>query len=334
MKFRILLIFFIFSIKRLCAQDVHFTQFLNAHYTINPASTGNFDGQHRLTANHRTQWASVTTPFLTSGINYEMANIAESNVNGALSIYHDMAGASRFSTLQVNLAGSYIKKWGANNDELLSIGLQTGISQRSLNPGNLSFDSQYDAGIYDPSLNSGENIYRVTLFYMNFNSGILYQKFFNEKNAIKTGLAIYNINAPDQSLIDNERISLDRRFNFFVSSQFKITDDFSLLPSLLYMRQKKYQELMLGSSLAYYTKDRSSEIKSLRAGLFYRHRDAMIILLGFDTQDFAITASYDINISAFKPATNRRGAFEIALIYTIQETGFAKKKFHSVPRFL
>jgi hypothetical protein len=57
-------------------------------------------------------------------------------------------------------------------------------------------------------------------------------------------------------------------------------------------------------------------------------------MFGFDTQDFAITASYDINISAFKPATNRRGAFEIALIYTVQERGFAKRKFNSVPRFI
>ena len=47
----------IFLIKNIAfGQDLHYTQFYNAHVNINPALTGIFNGDTRLSGKFRNQW--------------------------------------------------------------------------------------------------------------------------------------------------------------------------------------------------------------------------------------------------------------------------------------
>ncbi|MFN7015385.1 MAG: type IX secretion system membrane protein PorP/SprF, partial [Bacteroidia bacterium] len=48
---------FHFSVQ---SQDIHFSQFLASPLTLSPGTTGHFNGDYRIAANHRTQWRSVT----------------------------------------------------------------------------------------------------------------------------------------------------------------------------------------------------------------------------------------------------------------------------------
>ena len=48
------------------AQDPHFSQFFASPLTLNPAFTGKFDGDIRLSANHRDQWPSIPKAYVTT----------------------------------------------------------------------------------------------------------------------------------------------------------------------------------------------------------------------------------------------------------------------------
>ena len=52
--------------SELQAQDPHFSQFFASPLTLKPALTGKFDGQFRLAANHRDQWASIPKAYVTT----------------------------------------------------------------------------------------------------------------------------------------------------------------------------------------------------------------------------------------------------------------------------
>ena len=49
---------------------------------------------------------------------------------------------------------------------------------------------------------------------------------------------------------------------------------------------------------------------------YLRARDAISMQLLFEFHQFAVGASYDLNISGLKPATNTRGGLEITLRFT------------------
>src|SRR6476659_6864355 len=53
------------------AQDPHFSQFFASPLTLNPAFTGKFDGQWRLTANHRDQWPSIPKAYVTTSASFD-----------------------------------------------------------------------------------------------------------------------------------------------------------------------------------------------------------------------------------------------------------------------
>ena len=53
------------------AQDPHFSQYHSSPLTLNPAMTGFFEGDFRLSGNYRQQWWSLGTPFITGTVSYE-----------------------------------------------------------------------------------------------------------------------------------------------------------------------------------------------------------------------------------------------------------------------
>jgi len=73
MRTRLLLlsILFVGICKNISAQDLHYSQFYNAPLTINPALTGIFNGDQRVSASVRDQWRSVPVPWFTATIGYD-----------------------------------------------------------------------------------------------------------------------------------------------------------------------------------------------------------------------------------------------------------------------
>ncbi len=62
-NFAILFFCALFSVQHATAQDLHFSQYFNSPFLVNPANTGFIpDGEYRLGINYRNQWASLGNP--------------------------------------------------------------------------------------------------------------------------------------------------------------------------------------------------------------------------------------------------------------------------------
>ena len=91
------------------AQDVHFSQWHNNPLFSNPALTADFDGDYRITAHQREQWASVSVPFSTTSVGLDMPI---ENWGLGLQFFRDQSGSSRLSLTQFNLSLLVLYKIG------------------------------------------------------------------------------------------------------------------------------------------------------------------------------------------------------------------------------
>ena len=116
------------------AQDIHFSQFYAAPITLNPAMTGLMNGNYRGTAIYRDQWRSVSSPYVTIGTAFDINLFKgkwENDYFGlGLMFTDDFAGSSSFTSMQMMFFFSLSQDYRYTQ---ISIGIQGGISQKSIN---------------------------------------------------------------------------------------------------------------------------------------------------------------------------------------------------------
>jgi len=71
---------------------------------------------------------------------------------------------------------------------------------------------------------------------------------------------------------------------------------------------------------------------NLYLGTWFRFGDAVIPYVGLEFGEFRVGASYDVNISSLKPASNMRGGAEFSLIYIKKPVDPNAKKLNC-PKF-
>jgi hypothetical protein len=76
--------------------------------------------------------------------------------------------------------------------------------------------------------------------------------------------------------------------------------------------QAKGQEIVGGANAHYDLSGDGSY--QLIGGLYYRHKEAIIPLVGLGWRDYTFTFSYDATMSSLKNYNNSRGAFEFSLV--------------------
>lgn len=322
-----------FTAPELRAQDPRFSQYYAAPWHLNPAMTGVFEGRWRVTANYRDQWGSVLgdVPFRT----YAVAADARFNVgNGddyaavGIGAMHDEAGTARYSQDKVQLGAAFLKQLsgGRNRAEhYLSAGAQAGFGQNSVDWSRLWFTRQFDDVNErpDPGLPSGESGQNANSgLYLDFNAGLLWYMLFNENGFFYAGGAMHHLNAPNIALLDNGNETLYSRWSGHAGGQLPMTENFSLLPGALVMRQGPAFEADFGLNLRYSNND-VNEL-ALRAGAWARlgnrldqglQTDAVTIVGMVELERWMLGLSYDITVSSLTQANNSRGAFEISLTY-------------------
>lgn len=299
----------------LFSQDIHFSQFFAAPMNYNPAYTGQFDGDYRAIGNQRTQWRSVTTPYLTVGGSVDARDVFGKNrVGGGLSIYQDRAGDSRLNTLQVNFAGSYAIPI-TRNDMYASAGMHLGFTSQSIDYGALSFDNQWNGTVFDPTSGNGEVFAENGHIYANVNLGGVYYFQPKRRTRYSAGISLFNLTTPPQSYQNDLGVNLDTRLNVHATASLPITEEIDAQPALLLQFQGTYQEIIVGGSGRYLLEKGPGIMRAVYAGIYYRTRDAGYVLAGMDYDQWKFGISYDVNLSGLKPASNGRGGFELSVQY-------------------
>src|SRR5690606_2674243 len=100
----------------------------------------------------------------------------------------------------------------------------------------------------------------------------------------------------------------------------------------LFSVQGKNLELVPHLSLKYLLNEDVNQ--ALSGGLCLRAKDAVILRMGYHYKLLNSGIAYDINISKFTAATNRRGAFEIFVNQTISSNKTYQSRRRICPVFL
>ena len=101
-------------IKTSYGQDPSFSQFFSSPLNVNPALTGNVNGDWRLISNMRDQWISPASPYATGTVSFDtkifqskIPNVAERNVfgiGGMLMYDYAMGGIVKSTYASLNLS--------------------------------------------------------------------------------------------------------------------------------------------------------------------------------------------------------------------------------------
>lgn len=314
------------------AQDIHFTQYDQAPFTINPGLTGNFDGRHRFLLNQRTQWRSVTTPFTTWGFSYDWRMAGDFRLfsfnkplpgecppkyrpwNIGVSLYSDRTGDSRLTMNHFSLNVSH-SGWGLGDITVVP-GVSLGITTLNIDYGALQFDNQWNGLSFNSSLPTGEQFARDARSYWHAHTGVLFRGG-TPGEGWDAGVALYHLSSPRESWFDQGFVRLDRRWNVHGRYHWNITSQWAVEPMALFMHQGPYREFNVGAR-AYYTLDaRKWMYRAVFAGFIGRTRDAGAVVLGMRYDGWTVGVSYDINTSDLSAASNGRGGLEWSVGYVL-----------------
>ncbi len=309
------------TIKQCVSQDIHFSQNNLAPTTVNPASTGDFNGSFRVGNIYRRQWASISTPFITNALTYDQSiyqNI--SKLSGGVSVIYDRSGDLQYTDAEIYLSTSYQTPI-FNSKHKLSFGLQPGITIKSISQNNLSLPNQFDfsQGTFNPDLPTNDILTNNQKSSFIANTGISWSYTTSKFNS-NLGFSVFNITQSGASFFNNKE-QTPVRLNPSANFTFNFDNNFFINPSLQYQFQRGATSSIIGTNVGYMFKKNAANLKSVYAGAmvrtgFSRNTDAVIPNLGMRIHNFDIGVAYDVNRSSLKSATGGRGAFEIAIIYT------------------
>jgi len=315
------------------AQDIHFSQFWTSPVQFNPASAGFFEGNGRLSVNHRVQWSAITKPYQTFAATYDLPLVKRAykqDIFGiGISAFRDVAGDADFGTTQLNISSSYIKALTRKNNNFISIGFQAGIAQKNIFYSNLYFDEQYINGKYDPNITNTEAFRNDNFYYADIGVGALWMYQPKNKRIWNVGLSFSHLNRPSQSLFNNKEARMDIKTMITISTQYNSKDYFNVYPILMASFQGSYREIILGAQGKYYIDKNPISYLTINGGIFYRIGDAAYIMVGADYRQLQFGVSYDINISKLNIASRYQGGWEFSLNYIFRKNKI--RKIYQVP---
>lgn len=312
------------------AQDIHYSQFNSSPQNLNPSQTGMFDGDWRFVGNQRNQWSVIPVPYRTYSVSVDTKlkkEFFKATPGAGLLINTDKAGDSKFTTTQIAISASLIKKLTADSTHLISVGVQPGVTMKNFNPNALTFDSQFDGDNFNPALATGENFNKMKLTYFDIGAGATYMWRQSNRKQASVGFSALHLNMPKQSFFSDANMRLNMKTTINALFQMPVTEKIDILPSIMHQQQGKYKETVLGLFGKYYLAPVNGATTAVSFGGFYRVKDAMILKANLEYRNFNVGLSYDINNSKLTAASNYRGGFEFSIIYIIKkDVPFIAKK--------
>ncbi|RYY97955.1 MAG: type IX secretion system membrane protein PorP/SprF [Chitinophagaceae bacterium] len=299
------------------AQDLHFSQFYNSPLTTNPANTGFIpDGDYRLGVNYRNQWSSVmSVPYKTMSAFGDVQLMKDRFETGWIGlggvILKDVAGSGNLSSTKVYGSVAYHQMLGYSS--LLSLGFNAGYANKQINSANLKFPDQFDGHFFDSKLPTSVILSRNNIGYFDLNLGMNFAYFPTGNIYLNGGFAVQHINRPKESFFQNdEENRVPMRSTAFLNGSIKVNDQWILNPNVYLSMQEGAYEAVAGLNAHYNLSGDGEQL--LVAGLYYRHQDAVIPMIGLGYKDYILSFSYDATMSSLKAYNGGRGAFEFSLV--------------------
>ncbi len=314
------------------AQDPNFSQFFVSPLTLNPALTGKFNGDFRIAGNYRDQWPDISKAFVTSTISVD-APILRSRINendtwgvGVMAMT-DKTANGILSGNFISLTTAYHKGIDEDGLQQIGIGFQGTFSNKRLDGTKLNFLDELDEN-GEWTIPSSETIdnRQINTSYFDFSVGALYNGSTDGYNNFYFGVSAYHINRPKESFTGDVFYQINPRVTLNAGGAIPIGDrSRTIYLSSIYSRQANASNFVIGGAGGFALTDDEENPSNFYVGLWSRFNnvnDALIPYIGLEWNGFRFGASYDINISSLKTASQSRGGIEISLIFIKRPPGY------------
>jgi Bacteroidetes-specific putative membrane protein len=317
--------------KHASAQDPNFSQFFVSPLTLNPALTGKFNGDFRIAGNYRDQWPAISKAFVTTTASFDLPilrnSISELDTWGVgVLAMTDKTANGILSTNLLSITTAYHK--GIDEDGLnqIGIGFQATYNTKRLDGTKLNFEDELDQfGGWTMPSEEPINDRQINLSYFDLSIGALFNGSTDGYNNYYLGISGYHLNKPRESFTGDVMYTLNPRVTIHGGGAIPLGDySRTLYLSTLFSRQSGATNVVAGGAVGFNVNQDEENPTNFYAGMWTRFNnvnDALIPYLGLEFGGFRLGASYDVNISSLKTASQSRGGIEISLIYIKRPPG-------------
>jgi len=319
------------------AQDPNFSQFFVSPLTLNPALTGKFDGNYRLGLNFRNQWPSINNAFKTYTASFD-ASILKNHIPdydqfgiGVLALT-DKSGNGVLQHNYVGLSTAYHKALDESGFHQIGLGFQGVYVSKRLDVNSLKFEDMLRSDGFTGLTQEDFTNFHLNLSYFDLNAGFFYNGTTDGANNFYLGGSMYHINRHEETFTDTGHYYMASRLTLQGGGMVPLGDYNAFHFSAMHSRQANAVNTVIGGAYMLNINPDEWSPTNLYLGTWFRFGDAVIPYVGLEFGEFRVGASYDVNVSGLKPASNMRGGAEFSLIYVKRPLDPNAKKLNC-PKF-
>lgn len=319
------------------AQDPNFSQFFASPLTMNPAMTGKFDGVYRFAANYRNQWPTINNAYTTATASFDMGIMKNrlpdfDQFGVGVMGFTDKAGGGSLVNNYMGVSVAYHKALDENGYHQLGAGFQGTYVNKRLDVSSLKFGDMLTANGFTGLTSENFNGYNLNLSYFDLNAGVIYNGSTNGYNNFYAGVSMYHINRNKEVFSDTGSYNLNSRVTVQGGAKIPVGTYNYFHFSANHSTQAKAHNTMIGGAFSLNVNNDDENPTNVYLGTWYRFGDALIPYMGLEFGEWHFGASYDVNTSSLKAASNARGGIELSLIYIRKPTDPNAKKLNC-PKF-
>jgi type IX secretion system PorP/SprF family membrane protein len=312
----------------LVSQDIHFSNFYSTPLIINPANTGNYIGDWRISTYTRQQKDQGIDVYKTSMLAFDMPVYYYQQMGSIGLIYiHDNSSSNTLLVNKLFLSLAHFIKISANS--YLHMGFQIGLVHKKISDGFLSLPDQFDmgTGYFNPNMPTQEVFEKNKFSYLDLNWGVIWSRKTKKVNS-EIGLAMFHYNKPEENFL-GIRNQLPPRYLIHGFFEINVKNNLYCKPKLLYTNHNKSDELLIGQDIGIRIENAGSK-SEFYIGCFYRagfgkNQDAMLFKTGFDFKSISLGICYDFELPNKNKNRFSKIAFEACIQYTRPSTNLKNK---------
>jgi type IX secretion system PorP/SprF family membrane protein len=296
--------------------DPHFSQYYAYPLWLNPAMTGIINGDARVNANFKDQYATINNAYNTTALSADFR--PTDRIGVGVNILDQAAGTAGYNYFAGYGTFSYSITVSGDGNQKVSFGLQAGVINRSFNPDKLQLGNQFNpaTGGFDNTLPSNETFSSTNATVFDAGAGLFYYNGNPSTNAnFFGGFSVGHLSRPaDPFATAGTDSKLPLRYTVNAGVRIRVNDFFDLTPHAIYIRQQEAQEKAVGG----YSEFKLNNGNGFIMGAMYRFQDAAIANIGYHVNSLILGASYDFNTSSLNRATNVQGGMEFSVSYVFK----------------
>jgi hypothetical protein len=186
----------------------------------------------------------------------------------------------------------------------------------------------------------GETFGNPSFSFIDAGAGIVYAykqnsgyKSNTDQKAVNIGFAMYHLNKPSYSYMNDNTEKLNMRISVFANANICISGTKSaVLPGIYFQNQGSSIEFLYGLYYKHLLSKGSmatgfSKPTSLSFGLFNRFKDALVAKVMLDWGNYSTGFAYDLNISKLNEVSQVKGGFEVFLRFNMTDNGNGNSRF-------